>query len=282
MREAERSPGAEVGSDPRDGGVFLGMAESRPSERGSNVTAGADRGDDRKERLHKVLAHAGVESRRAAEEMILAGRITVNGEVCRILGTKVDPERDSIAVDGRSIPRRVKMVYMMLNKPAGYITTVFDPEQRATVMDLVPRNARIYPVGRLDANSEGLILLTNDGEFANALAHPRYAYEKEYHVSVPGTIREEDLQQLRGGVAIEGGKTSPAGVRVLSSDGKITWLSITIHEGRNRQIRRMLHALGYRVDRLIRVRVGPLWLGSLPRGSFRHLTPAEVRKLRVT
>lgn len=258
------------------------MAESRPSGHGpGGGAAGVDNGDDRKERLHKVLAHAGVESRRAAEEMILAGRVTVNGEVCNVLGTKVDPEHDAITVDGRPIPKRVKRVYIMLNKPAGYITTVYDPESRATVMDLVPRNARIYPVGRLDANSEGLILLTNDGEFANSLAHPRYAYEKEYHVSVPGTVREEDLQRLRGGVEIDGGMTSPAGARVLSSDGRVTWLSITIHEGRNRQIRRMLHALGYRVDRLMRVRVGPLWLGSLPRGAFRHLTPAEVRKLKV-
>jgi len=236
--------------------------------------------DGKLQRLHKVLAHAGIESRRAAEEMILAGRVAVNGRVVTTLGTKVDPERDVITVDGRPIPRRVKRVYLMLNKPPGYITTVTDPERRPTVMDLVPHTPRIYPVGRLDANSEGLMLLTNDGEFANLLAHPRYSFEKEYHVAVPGTVKEEDLRTLRDGVVIEGGRTAPAKVRVLSSDGKITWLSITIHEGRNRQIRRMLHALGYRVERLIRVRVGPLWLGSLPRGAYRHLTPAEVRKMK--
>lgn len=239
-----------------------------------------DGGNGKRERLHKVLAQAGIDSRRAAEEMILAGRVEVNGQRCTLLGTKVDPEHDAISVDGRPIPRRVRKVYLMLNKPPGFITTMSDPQNRPTVMDLVPRNSRIYPIGRLDANSEGLILLTNDGDFANLLAHPRYSYEKEYHVAVPGMVREEDLQALREGVVIEGGRTSPAKVRVLSSDGKITWLSITIHEGRNRQVRRMLHSLGYRVDRLMRVRIGPLWLGSLPRGACRNLTPAEMRKMR--
>ncbi len=257
------------------------MADLRSElEEGSSLVE--DNGNGKRERLHKVLAHAGIESRRAAEEMILAGRVAVNQRVVTTLGTKVDPEHDLIAVDGKPIPRRVKKVYLMLNKPAGYITTVSDPERRPTVMDLVPNSPRIYPVGRLDVNSEGLMLMTNDGEFANLLAHPRYSYEKEYHVSVPGTVREEDLQGLRQGVVIEGGRTAPAKVRVLSSDGKTTWLSITIHEGRNRQVRRMLHALGYRVERLIRVRVGPLWLGSLPRGAYRHLTSAEVRKMKVT
>lgn len=237
-------------------------------------------GDRKKERLQKVLAHAGIESRRAAEEMILQGRVAVNGKVVTTLGTKVDPDRDTITVDGKPIPRRVKPVYLMLNKPAGYITSVYDPKQRPTVMDLVPHKSRIYPVGRLDANSEGLLLITNDGDFANRVAHPRHEHEKEYHVAVPGTVKAEDLQSLSEGVAIDGYVTLPAQVRVLSADGKITWLSITIVEGRNRQIRKMLHALGYRVERLIRVRIGPLWLGSLPRGSYRHLTPAEVSKLK--
>jgi len=236
--------------------------------------------DERKERLHKVLAQAGVVSRRAAEEMILAGRVVVNSMVCTTLGTKVDPDHDVITVDGKPIPRRIKRVYMVLNKPPGYITSVGDPENRPTVMDLVPHGPRIYPVGRLDANSEGLILLTNDGEFANVIAHPRYAWEKEYHVSVPGILRGPDLRALRKGVDIDGHRTHPAQARVLSSDGKTTWLSMTIHEGRNRQIRRMLHTMGYRVERLIRVRIGPLWLGSLARGAYRALTPAEVRKLK--
>lgn len=239
---------------------------------------GEDNG--KKERLHKVLAHAGIESRRAAEEMILAGRVAVNGDVVTTLGTKVDPEHDTITVDGKPIPRRVKRVYMMLNKPAGYITSVYDPEQRPTVMDLVPHKTRIYPVGRLDINSEGLILLTNDGEFANQVAHPRYSHEKEYHVAIPGTIKDEHLRALRDGVLIDDYRTLPAQARVLSSDGKTTWLSMTIREGRNRQIRRMLHGLGYRVERLIRVRIGPLWLGSLPRGAYRYLTTAEVNKLK--
>ena len=237
-------------------------------------------GDGKRERLHKVLAHAGIESRRAAEEMILQGRVAVNGTVVTTLGTKVDPEHDKITVDGKPIPKRVKHVYLMLNKPSGYITSVYDPEHRPTVMDLVPHKTRIYPVGRLDANSEGLLLLTNDGDFANLIAHPRHAHEKEYHVAIPGTVKDADLRALREGVPIDGYVTLPAQVRVLSSDGKTTWLSMTIVEGRNRQIRRMLHALGYRVERLIRVRIGPLWLGSLPRGSYRHLTPAEVSKLK--
>jgi len=248
-------------------------ADGRPSPDGGDSKG-------RLERLHKVLAHAGIDSRRAAEEMILAGRVAVNGEVVTKVGTKVDPERDSITVDGRPIPRRVKRIYMMLNKPAGYITTVEDPQHRHTVMELVPHDSRIYPVGRLDADSEGLILMTNDGDFANLLAHPRYALDKEYHVAVQGRVREEDINTLREGVVIDDRKTAPAQVRVLSSDGRTTWLSIIIHEGRNRQIRRMLHALGYRVERLVRMRIGPLRLGALPRGAYRSLTPAEVRMLK--
>ncbi len=261
---------------------LAGVMADGPSIVHGSPSENGDEANGKRERLQKVLAHAGVDSRRAAEEMILAGRVSVNGEVVTRLGTKVDSERDSIAVDGKPIPKRVKKSYLMLNKPAGYITTVDDPERRPTVMDLVPHNSRIYPVGRLDANSEGLILMTNDGEFANLLAHPRYAYEKEYHVAVPGTVKEEDLRALREGVVIDGGKSAPAQVRVLNSDGKSTWLGMTIHEGRNRQIRRMLHALGYRVERLVRMRVGPLWLGSLLPGAYRHLTPTEVRMLKRT
>lgn len=258
------------------------MTDSKVAESRSQAGPVGHQSEEKMERLQKVLAHAGVESRRAAEEMILSGRVSVNGTVCSVLGTKVDPERDAVTVDGKAIPRRIKQVYLMLNKPPGYITTVKDPESRPTVMDLVPRGARIYPIGRLDANSEGLILLTNDGEFANTLAHPRFSFEKEYHVAVPGTVSEDHLMTLREGVVIDGRRTSPAKVRILSSDGKLSWLSITIHEGRNRQVRRMLHALGYRVDRLVRVRIGPLWLGSLARGAYRNLTPGEIRKLKGT
>lgn len=258
------------------------MVDTASVAQGPPSSGDGGEGNGRKERLQKVLAHAGIVSRRAAEEMILAGRVAVNGQVCRTLGTKVDPEHDAITVDGKPIPRRIKKVYLMLNKPPGFITTVSDPERRPTVMELAPRNSRIYPVGRLDANSEGLLLMTNDGEFANLLAHPRHSFEKEYHVAVPGTVREEDLRALREGVVIDGGRTAPAQVRVLSSDGKTTWLGMTIHEGRNRQIRRMLAALGHRVQRLVRMRIGPLWLGSLPRGAYRYLTPAEVSALKRT
>ena len=236
--------------------------------------------DGKRERLQKVLAHAGVDSRRAAELLILSGRVAVNGEQVTVLGTKVDPDLDVITVDDRPIPRRVKQVYLMLNKPAGYITTFSDPQNRPTVMDLVPRSPRVYPVGRLDANSEGLILMTNDGAFANLITHPRHLFEKEYHVAVPGRIREDDLRSLQEGVLIDDRLTAPAKVRMLSSDGKLTWISMIIHEGRNRQIRRMMHSLNYRVERLVRVQIGPIWLGSLARGVYRNLTPAEVRQLK--
>ena len=232
------------------------------------------------ERLQKVLAHAGVESRRAAEALIVSGRVSVNGEPVTLLGTRVDPERDVVTVDGRPIPRRVKRVYLLLNKPPGYITTLRDPQNRPTVVELVPGAPRVYPVGRLDANSEGLIFMTNDGEFANRVAHPRHMFEKEYHVAVRGRVREGDLQALRDGVELDGRKTAPAKVRVLSADGKITWLSVIIREGRNRQIRRMLHALGYQVERLVRVRIGPIRLGSVPRGGYRRLTASEIRELK--
>jgi 23S rRNA pseudouridine2605 synthase len=235
---------------------------------------------DRRERLQKVLANAGVESRRAAEALILSGRVAVNGAPVTTLGTKVDPERDVVAVDGRPIPRRVRRAYLLLNKPAGYITTLRDPFGRPTVMEFVPDSPRVYPVGRLDADSEGLILLTNDGDFANTVAHPRHLLEKEYHVAVPGRVTESGLRALRSGVEIDGRMTAPAQVSMLRFDGRTTWLSIAIHEGRNRQIRKMLQSLGYRVERLVRVRIGPIRLGSIPQGSYRHLTTSEIRQLK--
>jgi 23S rRNA pseudouridine2605 synthase len=254
------------------------MADQHAPRAGSREHQSQEGG--RLERLQKVLAHAGIESRRAAEALIVSGRVSVNGDPVTVLGTRVDLRRDVVAVDGRPIPRRVKKVYLLLNKPPGYITTFRDPQSRPTVMELVPNTPRVYPVGRLDANSEGLLFMTNDGEFANMVAHPRHMLEKEYHVAVPGRLREADLRALRDGVEIEGGMTAPAKARVLSFDGTTTWLSVAIHEGRNRQIRRMLHALGYRVDRLVRVRIGSIWLGSVPRGGYRHLAAREIRELK--
>ncbi len=232
------------------------------------------------ERLHKVLAHAGISSRRKAEGIIAAGRVTVNGRLVREMGWKVDPAHDVIAVDGVVIdlgPRE----YWMLHKPAGVITTVEDPWGRPTTGQLVPSQARLYPVGRLDADSSGLLLLTNDGELAYRLTHPRFEHDKTYHVRVAGHVRAETVRRLREGVLLDGRLTAPADVEVLRSTNGATWLSIVLREGRKRQIRRMCAAVGHPVERLIRVRIGPLTLGDLAPGQARRLTPAERLALKA-
>jgi len=239
------------------------------------------------ERLQKVLAQAGVASRRACEELIRQGRVQVNGQVVTELGTKVDPNLDEISVDGAPISGPVKKVYLILNKPPGYISTVHDPWGRPTVLDLIPHQGRLYPVGRLDAESEGLLLLTNDGELTHLLTHPRYEHEKEYLVLVKGHPTDAVLSQLRRGVDLEEGRTAPAKVsRTSQKEGLetppgTTWLRIVIHEGRKRQIRRMCAAVGHPVQRLIRVRMGPIKLGNLPIGGHRPLSAKEVRRLRL-
>ncbi len=232
------------------------------------------------ERLQKVLAHAGVASRRKAEEMISAGRVKVNGEVVTMLGTRVDVEHDVIQVDGCTV-RPEAPVYVLLHKPRGVLSAASDARGRVTVVDLVPHRARLYPVGRLDLDSEGLVLLTNDGALALRLAHPRYEHEKEYRVLVAGQPDEEALDRLRRGIGLEGGRTRPAQVGVEGRGGGGTWLRIVLREGRKRQIRRMLEAVGYEVLRLIRVRMGPLQLGRLKPGEHRELTPAELRAIRA-
>lgn len=231
------------------------------------------------ERLQKVLAHAGVASRRAAEELIAAGRVSVNGAVVREMGLRVMP-RDHVAVDGRPIGRAEKLVHVALNKPTGYVSTARDPEGRPTVMDLVKVPARVYPVGRLDWDTEGLLLLTNDGELAHRLTHPRYGVEKEYHALVEGYPPQSVTRALREGVELEDGWTAPAKVgRLREEDGGL-WLAVTIHEGRNRQVRRMLEAVGFPARRLVRVRVGPIHLGQLPFGESRRLERREIDALR--
>lgn len=232
------------------------------------------------ERLQKVLAHAGVASRRRAEEMIVEGRVKVNGEVVTELGTKVNPRLDVIQVDGRPLGKPEAPVYIILNKPRGVLSSAVDARGRTTVVDLVKQRSRLYPVGRLDLDSEGLILLTNDGALALHLAHPRYEHEKEYRVLVAGTLNAEALQRLRQGVGLEGGRTKPAQARVETETDEGTWLRITLREGRKRQIRRMVEAVGNRVLRLIRVRMGPLHLGNLKPGEYRRLTQAELRAIR--
>lgn len=226
------------------------------------------------ERLQKVLARAGFGSRRACEEMIEDGRVVVNGDVA-ILGRRVNVEGDEVSVDGVLIGVRPGMVYYLLNKPAGVVTTAQDPQGRPTVVGLVPDEPRVFPVGRLDMETEGLLLLTNDGSLAHRLTHPSFGVEKEYMAKVSGEPTRGDLRRLREGVDLEDGMTAPARVAVLAPD----LLRITIHEGRNRQVRRMCDAIGHGVVRLVRTRVGPLADRSLSPGQWRELTVEEVRQL---
>jgi 23S rRNA pseudouridine2605 synthase len=225
-------------------------------------------------RLQKVLAQVGVGSRRVSEDMIASGRVTVNGEVAR-LGRRVDPATDRIAVDGVPLSVRPGLVYYLLNKPAGVVSSASDPQGRQTVVDLVPPEPRVHPVGRLDADSEGLLLLTNDGDLTFHLTHPRFGVEKEYLVAVEGRLRPTEIRRLREGVVLEDGVTAPARVALVEP----TLARITIHEGRNRQVRRMCAAVGHPVVRLVRVRIGPLADRSLAPGEWRPLSFAEVRSL---
>jgi 23S rRNA pseudouridine2605 synthase len=227
------------------------------------------------ERLQKVLAATGYGSRRVCEELIAAGRVTVNGEVA-ILGRRVDAEHDLVAVDGAPIGVRPGFVYYLLNKPIGVVTTSRDTHRRPTVVDLVPPEPRVFSVGRLDVDTEGLLLLTNDGDLANRIAHPSHGIEKEYLVEVSGgLVSPGSIRTLRDGVLLDDGLTAPA--RVSQPDPGV--LRITIHEGRNRQVRRMCDAVGHPVLRLVRTRIGPLTDRSLQPGSWRELTTDEWRAL---
>jgi len=233
------------------------------------------------ERLQKIISAAGITSRRASEDLILAGRVTVNGIVVNELGSKADPSTDTVAVDGKSLTIASKKLYILLYKPVGYLTTLDDPEGRPLVTDLLKEvGERVYPVGRLDYNTEGLLLLTSDGEWANQLMHPRNEVEKEYHVRVRGKVHKSQLDQLAGGVEIEGRITAPARVCMIKEGEQNDWFSITIHEGRNRQVRRMCEAVSLSVVRLRRVRYGMLSMGALKPGEFRFLSEAEVDGLR--
>ncbi len=235
------------------------------------------------ERLQKVMAQAGIASRRHAEQMILEGRVQVNGEKIVTLGTKVLP-KDKISVDGRVIKLRETFEYYLLHKPRGYITSAKDPQGRRTVMDLLQKvKQRVYPVGRLDYDTSGLLVLTNDGELAYRLMHPSYGVEKTYQVEVQGAVPLQDLHRLEKGIELEDGKTAPAQVRVITrrGQGSLQRLEITIHEGRNRQVRRMFEAVGFPVITLKRIRFGPLQLDSeLSMGSYRTLTSKEIQQLR--
>jgi 23S rRNA pseudouridine2605 synthase len=232
------------------------------------------------ERLQKILAQAGYGSRRASEEFILQGRVTVNGRRAE-LGQKADPQVDRIAVDGNAITLPDALTYVALHKPRGIISSLAAQGNRQTVRDLVSLPGRLYPVGRLDVDSEGLILLTNDGELTEYLTHPRYESEKEYRVLVRGEPDEDQLNAWRRGVMLEGKRTAPAKVRREDKSGAGTWLRVTMHEGRKHQIRDIGAALGLPVRRLIRVRMGALALGNLPPGEWRELKLGEVESLRA-
>jgi len=234
-------------------------------------------------RLQKILSTAGVASRRASEQIILEGRVTVNGEVVRTLGTRADPAKDAIKVDGRRIKLDVRNRYIVLYKPKGYVTTRSDPEGRRTVMDLIGEGAYIYPVGRLDYDSEGLLLMMTDGDLAARLTHPRHEVEKVYEVIVMGAPDGAAIEKLRQGVFIDGRRTAPAHVSVgttVKGPRPTTLLTITLHEGRNRQIRKMCRAVGLPVRDLRRVRMGAISLGRLKPGHWRDLTPREVETLK--
>lgn len=232
------------------------------------------------ERVQKILSQAGLGSRRACEELIAAGRVRVNGQIIQ-LGAKADPERDQITVDGRPVKGAVGHIYIALYKPRNVLSTVSAPDPRQTVLDLVEVPENVYPVGRLDVDSEGLILLTNDGELANRLTHPRYGHEKEYRVLVARRPDEEQLNTWRRGVVLEDGyRTAPAEVWVESSQGKGAWLRVILREGRKRQIREIGSLLGLPVVRIVRVRIGSLQLGKLKPREWRYLTPEEVEELK--
>ena len=225
-------------------------------------------------RLQKVLAQAGLGSRRACEELIERGRVRVNGERA-VLGRRVDPETDVVEVNGAQIGVKAGLVHYLLNKPAGVITSASDPQGRPVVVDLVPPEPRVFPVGRLDADSEGLLLLTNDGDLTHRLTHPSFGVDKEYLVEVEGEPTRGAVARLRDGVELEDGRTAPA--KVAQLDARL--LRITIHEGRNRQVRRMCESVGHPVLRLVRTRIGPLTDRSLKPGAWRALTQDEVRAL---
>jgi 23S rRNA pseudouridine2605 synthase len=226
-------------------------------------------------RLAKYLAHAGAASRRAAEELVRAGRVTVGGELVRDPARDVD-ERSGVALDGEPVAAEPRAVYAV-HKPAGVVSTASDPQGRATVVELVPSARRLYPVGRLDADTTGLILLTNDGELANLLTHPRYEVEKTYRANVGNPpVEERALRLLREGVELEDGMSAPARVRLVAPDT----LELTIHEGRKRQVRRMCEAVGHPVAALQRIRFGPLELGDLRPGAHRRLGEGEIAGLR--
>lgn len=233
-------------------------------------------------RLQKVIAASGLASRRAAESMIREGHVTVNGKVVRVLGTCIDPSRDHVKVDGCHVQSAEPEVFVLLHKPPGYVTTMNDPYGRPTIVDLLAKvKVRVFPVGRLDYDTEGLLLLTNNGEVAQACVHPRYHVPKTYLVKVSGVCTDEEIRNLQDGIVLDDGMTAPAAIKKSGKAKANSWLELTIHEGRKHQIKHMIEALGHRVMRIKRIRFGPIALGDLPVGVCRFATDAEANALRT-
>jgi 23S rRNA pseudouridine2605 synthase len=250
-----------------------------PSRRGTPSSPEAKpEADSEPERLQRTLARAGFGSRRAAEDLIRQGRVTVRGRVAT-LGDRVDPRRDSVAVDGLPIPAHPELRYFALHKPAGVTTTLRDPHAARTVAAFLPSGPRVFPVGRLDRETEGLLLLTNDGTLSHRLQHPRFGVDREYLVEVPGTVSRADLRRLTAGVELEDGTSRAVRAREVERTRGRTAVAVVMQEGRKREVRRMFDALGHPVDRLVRVRVGPVRLGRLAPGKVRPLTRDEVAAL---
>ena len=232
-------------------------------------------------RLQKFLANAGVASRRKAEELILQGKIKVNGNVITELGTKVEPDNDIIEYEGKRVQIQEEMVYILLNKPIGYVTTAKDQFQRDSVMDLVKTNKRLVPVGRLDMYTSGALILTNDGDFVYKVTHPKHEIEKTYTVTIKGIVKNEKVEQLRSGVEIEDYITKPAKVKILKTDEEknISRVEITIHEGKNRQVRKMCEAVGHKVLALHRSKIAGIGVKDIELGKWRYLTSKEINKI---
>jgi 23S rRNA pseudouridine2605 synthase len=234
------------------------------------------------ERIQKILSQAGIVSRREAEKLILHGRVTVNGRVVDTLGSKADPSKDHIKVDGKLITRLESRVILLLNKPRNYLSTVEDPQERPTVIDLCKAvREKVYPVGRLDFDAEGLLILTNDGELANILTHPRFETPRTYLAKVTGVPEEKDLVRLKRGVRLDDGRAKVASCLVVSEKEKHSWVRVVVTEGRHHLVKRIFAAIGHPVLKLKRVGFGPIQLGSLPLGQFRYLTPEEIEKIRT-
>ncbi|MDD4291270.1 MAG: pseudouridine synthase [Clostridia bacterium] len=231
-------------------------------------------------RLNKYMAECGVASRRACDKLISEGAVKVNGKLVTQLGTVIEETNDTVICEGRMLTPVRKNYYIVLHKPKGYICSVSDEKGRKTVMDLIDVKTRLYPVGRLDYDTEGMLILTNDGDLANALMHPKHEINKYYKARIEGSISESELMQLRNGVVIEGKKTAPAVVRILEKSEDFTTLEVVIHEGRNHQIKKMFETVGKNVVFLKRTAIGDLRLGGLARGKYKHLSPKEIEILK--